>query len=479
MEGVINIVDIEDKTNNFAKPIFNFTDLLKDIKMDAIAFKEKYGIPKEQAKGILDSLWLDQLATFGKEFEVYEDYRKSDFSKSKKEVEIFEPGYHNGTLFTEKDIDMILENTKKMMADQNMSIPIKLGHSKEQSVAKILFGDEIKDTKGMPALGWVENLKKKGNKIVCDLVKIPDKLFDMLKEHYYDPRSIELWNGFVDSNGKTIGSVITGLALLGAEQPAVTNLGNMFDKEGEAKLYFVNAEKNKEGDDIMSEVKKETVVDGSEVKTETETVVPEKKKTEDVIEKEVEKGKEEEVEKSGTEEEKKELAKKKEKTFDLKQFANEDQVNEALMSLKKKADEGDQAIKDLAEFKNKVSEKERADINEKDAAFLAEMEKKGVLLPFQTEILKPLLEEIDVKKEVKYFDKKLDVDKNVKLKDLVVNFIKSLPNQVLYQEFTKTTGSDLTTDLHAAAKKYSMENSVDLGDAYKVVAKELGRQDEL
>jgi len=165
--------------------------------------------------------------------------------------------YHNGQNFTDEQIDKIITATNKMIKDQNMQIPIKLGHSEEQLVANELFPS---DEGGMPALGWVKNLKKVGKKIVADLTDIPDKLYNMLEEKLYATRSIELWEGFVNNKGDNVGSVITGLALLGAVQPAVTNLANIFDAGlGKVSVYESIADnENTKGENKMTEETKTT-----------------------------------------------------------------------------------------------------------------------------------------------------------------------------------------------------------------------------
>lgn len=391
------------------KPMLNFEDLFKDCKnMEAVEFKEKYGIEKNAAKGILDQMWLAKLSEMSADYGIYAEYFSKGFSKTIKEVEIFEPGYHNGKTFTDDDIEKIVKDTKNAMEKENVQIPIKLGHSDEQSVAKKLFGD---DTKGMPALGWVKNIKKLGKKVVADLCDIPDKLYEMLEEKMWNTRSIELWEGFKSGAGANLGSVITGLALLGAEQPAVTTLATLFEEGSEnVKKY------NVKGDNVMTETKTTEAV----VAVTTETVTPQLS----------------EVEK-----------------FDK------------LREYKKAADEGKEAISQLAKFKKETAIAE-------DKAFLEGLAAKGQLLPFQKEMLFSVLPEIE-NKEVKYFDKEIEEDVTGKTKDMFKKFLSSLPNQVEYAEFSKQVEKKTAEDIDLLVKSYMQKNpTVKLEEAYKIVARE-------
>lgn len=82
---------------------------------------------------------------------------------------------------------------------------------------------------GTPAVGKVKNLRlsDRGNCLLGDLVDVPRWLAANLAEHYPN-RSIEAVANF-ETNGATFRFVVTGLALLGASWPAVTNLQSLQD----------------------------------------------------------------------------------------------------------------------------------------------------------------------------------------------------------------------------------------------------------
>jgi hypothetical protein len=79
---------------------------------------------------------------------------------------------------------------------------------------------------GEPALGWLANLRRVGDKIVGDLTHVPAKLAEVMKSAYRR-RSVEIdWN-VRTPGGKTYKAVISGLALLGVQKPAVKGLADV------------------------------------------------------------------------------------------------------------------------------------------------------------------------------------------------------------------------------------------------------------
>ena len=78
-------------------------------------------------------------------------------------IEIFSnENMPNGHEYTEKDLEEIVNG---FHTTKNELKPyLKFGHDNKQKLAQ---------DSGMPALGWVENLRKVGNKLVADFVKIP------------------------------------------------------------------------------------------------------------------------------------------------------------------------------------------------------------------------------------------------------------------------------------------------------------------
>lgn len=95
--------------------------------------------------------------------------------------------------------------------------PVKLGHNHSQELLK---GD------GLPAAGWVTNLRRVGGKLLGDLRDVPSKVAELIESGAFRKRSAEFMpNMTVD--GKKYPLVFTGLALLGAEIPAVQTLDDI------------------------------------------------------------------------------------------------------------------------------------------------------------------------------------------------------------------------------------------------------------
>ncbi len=102
--------------------------------------------------------------------------------------------------------------------------PLKIGHSQAQALARAsgLADDE------QPALGWVENVRVQGDKLVADLRAVPKKLAGLVRSGAFRTRSVEFRTGYQSqATGKRYGRVLTGLALLGAKAPAVKTLDDI------------------------------------------------------------------------------------------------------------------------------------------------------------------------------------------------------------------------------------------------------------
>lgn len=169
--------------------------------------------------------------------------------------EVFTVGKWNGKNYTSKYIDDIVDSFGKSKV--GFEPPLKLGHNDEQ---KILQKD------GLPAAGWVENLRKSGNKLLADIKDIPKKIFDLMEKKAYKSCSVEVYNNYENKEGKRFPRVLKAIALLGADIPAVEGLDDilsLYDQEGRS-YEIINFEKEgeipdkKEKEDIfMAEKEKE------------------------------------------------------------------------------------------------------------------------------------------------------------------------------------------------------------------------------
>ena len=83
---------------------------------------------------------------------------------------------------------------------------------------------------GEPSIGWVENLRvsEGGRVLVGDLAGVPRWVADAAPSHFPN-RSLEAVFGYEDADGTVWPLVLTGLALLGATEPAIGNLKELRD----------------------------------------------------------------------------------------------------------------------------------------------------------------------------------------------------------------------------------------------------------
>ena len=92
--------------------------------------------------------------------------------------------------------------------------PIKLGHDEQQALLQ---------EDGMPNAGFLENIRRRGDRLMADLVNVPETIAALIDQGRYRARSIEAFRN-MEVDGRRWPFVVTGLALLGADLPAVDGL---------------------------------------------------------------------------------------------------------------------------------------------------------------------------------------------------------------------------------------------------------------
>ncbi len=152
---------------------------------------------------------------------------------SVRNVEIFASGVHNGDSYTGDDLDAIVDAYHAL--GNEMRVPVKLGHTSDDFLSELsskmgvpsasVTGDET--GQGAMALGWVTKLRRKGDVLVADLSDVPDPVADWIDGGQYRAVSAELYWDFKAANGRVYPRVLCGLALLGAEQPAVGEIAGL------------------------------------------------------------------------------------------------------------------------------------------------------------------------------------------------------------------------------------------------------------
>lgn len=128
-------------------------------------------------------------------------------------VEVFSVGKWNGMEFTKEDLQLMSVAFDKLK--ENHKVPLKFGHNDDQPF-----------TDGQPSLGWVNELSVEGDKLVANMDSIPDVVFNAIQNKLYRHVSIELDFG-VEHKGDYYPFVLSGVALLGADIPAVNNIGDL------------------------------------------------------------------------------------------------------------------------------------------------------------------------------------------------------------------------------------------------------------
>lgn len=125
----------------------------------------------------------------------------------------------DGTI-TEEDMNAVVESFRTINQIGGFRPVLKLGHAEMQR----FFGGE----EGQPNLGFVTNVRRAGETVVADFVDMAPALFDMVKAGRYHQLSIEMLRQ-AKYAGQSFKNVLTAVALLGVEFPAVKSLKDLRD----------------------------------------------------------------------------------------------------------------------------------------------------------------------------------------------------------------------------------------------------------
>lgn len=129
---------------------------------------------------------------------------------------IFEVGTWNKQEFTEDDLDMIAATHADLVDGQKIHrVPLKIGHNDAQPL-----------TDGMPALGWVQNVRRVGKRLLADFYNVPKVIKKCIARKMYTSVSIELMVG-LKRGDKDYKYVLDAVAILGADHPAVHTLPDL------------------------------------------------------------------------------------------------------------------------------------------------------------------------------------------------------------------------------------------------------------
>ena len=340
-------------------------------------------------------------------------------------IEIFAAGTWNSDIYTVDDLDKMVEayNATKTKVKPFL----KLGHNEMQALL---------EADGLPAAGWIDNLRRIGEKLVADFVGVPKAIYELIKAGSYRTVSSEIyWNFALD--GEKYPYLLKAVAILGADIPAVSSLKDIMS------LYA-------KGEPAMA------YAEGAEVKTY-------EIKTEDCkMEKEIKELQEKlaNAEKLFTEEQAKTVAVTAEKDAAIVSLA---EANAKTTELQTKHD-------DLVKEHTAVTEAARVvEINAK----IDELITAKKVLPAQKEVLFAIIK--NMPREAKY-----SVDgKDETLEGLVMKFAEAyqpvnLPTEPAANgkapEVKKFDNDDDAK--HAAIEKYMADNKVSYTKAYDAITLE-------
>jgi hypothetical protein len=170
-------------------------------------------------------------------------------------LEVFGAGTHNASTgkvtITEDDLDQIVENFNSLQGTNIVKPHLKLGHQDAQK----WFGQKT----GVPTLGWISKVWREGKKLLANITDVPEPLLDLIRQGRYHNVSAEVFfPGVIEHNGKKLGHVLSAVALLGTEMPAVKDLAGLanalfaaqFESKVDAKPEtFTHMETSMPGDD--------------------------------------------------------------------------------------------------------------------------------------------------------------------------------------------------------------------------------------
>jgi predicted nucleic acid-binding Zn-ribbon protein len=333
-------------------------------------------------------------------------------------VEIFAAGKWNGDNYTEKDLDDIVSSFNDLK--DKIKPYLKLGHGSDQ---KLLRDDEL------PSAGWISNLKRNGKKLIADFVRIPKKIYEVLKRGAYSRISSELWWD-IPIDGKTYRRVLKAVAILGGETPAVSNLNDILSLyllEQEAEAFSTQTETRTYEVDVEASEIKEMNMPTPEELQKCHASLSEANKTIEGM-----RGEMDGMKKKHTEQEA-ELKRLSEENAELKKLSVD-------LKAEKRAVEVDKMLSQL------ITDKK--------------------IVPAQKDSLRMLLLELPESKEKKY---KLGDKEYDGLEPVVMAFIEAhaeAPNTE-----TETEKGDINSDLTDKAKKYAEEHKVSFAEALKTLTR--------
>jgi len=315
-----------------------------------------------------------------------------------KDFPFFKTGTHNGKSYSESDLDRLVTNFYSL---KNIVQPVlKLGHG----------GQKFLKNEGLPAIGWIESIKKMGQILYADIKNIPKRIYELLKNkayrrpsaEIYEDYQVELYGNFKDEKGQQYGLTLSAIALLGADIPAIKSLPDieaLFNNDAFTSIitcYNENYDRNK-GGLIMAD---EQAGLSPQITTQTQTT--------------------------------------------------EQQIATLQTELKAKADQ-------VAKLEAEAAQIKETQRNEGIKATIAKYKESGKVLPVQESALSTLLLSFDDVKVFTYSDN--GTSQTLKQAELLFKVLDALPNIVQFTELSQQRGMQDTKGKEAQYRDLFMSES--------------------
>src|SRR5512134_2318660 len=100
-----------------------------------------------------------------------------------RDTELFAVGRHNSDEYSLADLQGMVAAANEV----GFCPPLKLGHMSDGDTAALLKHE------GLPALGWINNLRIKGQKLVGDLTQVPRRVAELIRNGAYKRLSAEIY----------------------------------------------------------------------------------------------------------------------------------------------------------------------------------------------------------------------------------------------------------------------------------------------
>ncbi len=180
------------------------------------------------------SVWSKMKKRAKKKKKASEHSEDAEEFKEIEDVEIFEAGYHKGKFYSLDYLDKLVENFKALR--DKVKPPVKLGHGSQ----------DLLHREGLPAGGWVTDVKRVGRKLVATLSEVPEKVYKAIKKGAYKRISSEIYPEF-RFGGKNFGPVLKAIALLGADIPEIKTLSDVLALDDDQVSIWLNSQADRKG----------------------------------------------------------------------------------------------------------------------------------------------------------------------------------------------------------------------------------------